>query len=71
MYAVQYVSDEELPPDQEWVMLRIGRSMRLFIKESAVCPRVIEEAWAGYRRLVAEPAMPAQRPPSKVVALRV
>lgn len=69
MYAVCYVNDAELPEDREWVMVRTGRGMYLFLKESAVCPRVIQEAWAGYR-LLEGACIPAQREVAEVLALQ-
>ena len=51
MYAVHYVRDDELPANQAWAMIRQGSRVCLFLKESVVCPRVLEEAWAAYRRL--------------------
>jgi hypothetical protein len=69
VYAVHYIRDDELPAKQAWVMVRTGTRVALFIKESKVCPRVLEEAWAGFREI--EPrAMPEQRQPAKVLALR-
>jgi hypothetical protein len=51
VYAVKYVSDEELPPGHDWALVRQGSNVWAFFKESAVCPRVLEQAWAGYRAL--------------------
>ena len=59
MYAVQYVKDEELPTNQAWAMIRQGPRYCLFIKASQVTPEVLEEAWAGFRRMVDR--IPAQR----------
>lgn len=47
MYAVQYVSDEELPMT-DWAFAREGRRMYLFIRESIVCPETLSEAWAAF-----------------------
>lgn len=63
MYAVHYVSDEDLPTNQAWAMVRQGGRVCLFLKESVLCPTVLEEAWAAFR--VLEPraprALPAQQ----------
>lgn len=54
MYGVTFVRDEELPAGYDWVLTRCRRTgtTHCFVKESAVRPRVIEEAWAAYRLMV-------------------
>lgn len=56
MYAVHYVKDDELPTKQAWVLVRQGSRVCLFLKESVMCPRVLEEAWAAFRQM--EPRAP-------------
>lgn len=62
MYGVKFVRDEELPQHHAWVMTRDdeGRT-RLFVKESQVTAEVLEQAWAGYRKLAEMPTVPHQR----------
>lgn len=51
-YSVRFVADEELPPDHDWALARDEAGhYYAFIKQSSLVPRVLEEAWAGYRAL--------------------
>lgn len=51
MYAIEYVGDDDLPAKHQWAIVRLGPRVVLYIKESAVCPKLLEEAWAGFRHL--------------------
>lgn len=63
MYGVKFVQDHELP-EKEWALVRWSGRTRLFVRESAVCERVLEEAWAAYRQSVGvvDGRVPEQRP---------
>lgn len=61
MYGVKFVEDHELPEGREWMLTHrrdTGRT-RLWVTRSAVCERVLEEAWAGYRLLLMNQAREA------------
>ena len=52
MYAVRFVNDADLPSTHAWVLAYdMDGNVYAFIKQSCVTPRVLEEVWAGYRRL--------------------
>lgn len=55
MYGVTFVEDHELP-EKDWGLARMGRRTRLFIRRSAVDPKVLEQAWAAFRAVTAEEA---------------
>jgi hypothetical protein len=50
-------------------MVRTRGQVVLFLKESAVCPRVLEEAWAGFRALEPRDSIPEQRSLARRLAL--
>ena len=51
-YGVSYVDDDELPAETDWLFVKTGEGgLLLCIKEHAVSPEVLEEAWAAYRQL--------------------
>lgn len=53
VYGVRFIGDGDLPPGHDWVLARDEEgNFTAFIKRSCVTPRVLEEAWAGYRQLV-------------------
>lgn len=52
MYAVVFVEDQDLPRNHAWAMVYdADGNVYAFIKRTCVTPRVLEEAWAGYRHL--------------------
>ena len=72
MYGVMFVQDPELPK-REWAFARWDGRLFLFLRESAVCPRVLEEAWVAYREMVSAPKaprLPGQRQPETRVKLK-
>lgn len=44
-YVVTFISDEELPPEQDFALLEVDGDVYLAIKQSRVAPCVLEEAW--------------------------
>jgi hypothetical protein len=50
--VVRFANDDELPPGQDWMLLEVEGKTYCVVRSSKVCPEVLEEAWAGYRRLV-------------------
>lgn len=52
-YAVRFIDDDRLPPEQDWAFLECGGVTYLAIKRSRVTERALEEAWAAYRQQVA------------------
>lgn len=51
-YDVRFVHDQALPRDHDFVLLARGPdSVHVFIRESALTPAVLEDAWAAYREL--------------------
>lgn len=60
MYQVEYVSDEDLPTD--WAFVREPRRTVLFMRASAVCPALLEEAWAAFAEMQAGRIKAARAP---------
>lgn len=52
-HAVQFVDDHDMPDGIEWLMIETKGAVICALRRSSVCPRVLEEAWGGYRDLVA------------------
>lgn len=50
-YKVSFAEDVEMPDDKDWLIVEVGDEVHCIVRESMICPRVLEEAWAGYRRL--------------------
>lgn len=47
MYQVRFVGDEDLPDGHEWAMVfHDTGGATLIIKQSAICERVLGQAWA-------------------------
>jgi hypothetical protein len=53
-HLVTFVADDELPPGQDWMMIQVDGDIYCVIRRTRVCPEVLEEAWAGYRKLTDE-----------------
>lgn len=48
LFTVRFVHDHALPEGHDWILGITDNDERfLFVKRSAVSPRVLEEAWAG------------------------
>ena len=62
-HKVEFVGDGDLPEGVEWALyMAPGEAVVLFV-ESALCPRVLEEAWEAYRTAIARPfPVPVQSP---------
>lgn len=50
-YRVSFVDDVEMPDDKDWLIVEVDDEVYCVVRESRLCPAVLEEAWAGYRRL--------------------
>jgi hypothetical protein len=50
-HHIQMISEDDLPTGQEWALVEHDEQITLFIKERALTPRNLEEAWAAYRLL--------------------
>lgn len=50
-FGVHFVRDDRLPEDHDFLMAHDPGTgdVYAFIRESAVTPRVLEDAWAAYR----------------------
>lgn len=53
-YEVTFVRPDDLPSEHRWALARDESTgiTYVFVKRCEVCPRVLEEAWAAYRRIV-------------------
>lgn len=60
-YTVRLVGDDELPAPHDWAIVKTDTAVWVALRESAICERVLEEAWAGYRHAVAEGVAPRLR----------
>ena len=63
MHSVQYVDRSAMPPGHSWLLVQQGGDVVLFLDDAGVCADVLEEAWAGYRLMIAGP-LPRQRVPA-------
>lgn len=61
MYRVRFVNDEDMPT--EWAFVRSDGRLRLYLRESAVCPAILEQAWAAYRNLAGGSDVEVRVPP--------
>lgn len=52
-YAVRFIGDDQLPPEQDWAFLECDGVTYFTIKQSRLTERVLEDAWAAYRRQMA------------------
>lgn len=59
-YAVKFIRDDRLPPEQDWILLECDGDTFLAIKESRVSECVLEDAWSAYRQRVVD-ATPLER----------
>lgn len=48
-YEIRFVS--ELPKGHDFVLVALPDSVVILYRESAVCPRVLEDSWAAFRTL--------------------
>ena len=51
-HSVRFVDPEVLPAGHQWMMIRDEDGIYVFVGRPFVFPRVLEEAWAGYRLLM-------------------
>lgn len=55
-YEVRFVEGHQLPAGHDWMMIQTATECFVFVRDDAVCPTVIEQAWAAFRaRQVAQP----------------
>ena len=50
-HKIQLIGQLELPANQDWALVEHDGQIILFIKEHALTPHCLEEAWAAYRQL--------------------
>lgn len=50
-HKICLIGQDDLPAGHEWAMVEHDGRITLFITEAGLRPRVLEEAWAGYRML--------------------
>lgn len=50
-YTVRFVEDAELPPPHDWALFRDGVRKILVVRESRVCPAVIEDIWRAFHKV--------------------
>jgi hypothetical protein len=50
-HHIHLIDNTDLPTGQDWAFVEHDEQITLFIKEHALTPRALEEAWAGYRLL--------------------
>lgn len=49
-HTVKFVRDDQLPQGQDWALLECDEVTYFVVKESRISERVLEDAWAAYRR---------------------
>lgn len=49
MYAVKFIDHDELPEENDFVLLSDHGDMVLFIKEDRLTEEALEDAWRAYR----------------------
>ena len=52
-HEVLFVCDRHMPPEHDWMMIEMPDAVVCVVRDSQVSPQVLEEAWAGYRDLLA------------------
>lgn len=59
MHEIRFVSDEAMPPGHDFVLVQCGaRDYVILYRESAITPKVLEDSWAAFRALAADPHPP-------------
>lgn len=53
-HKVTFVDDGRMPEGHDWMIVETDEGYVCLLRRSRVCPAVLEEAWAGYRTLVAD-----------------
>jgi hypothetical protein len=53
-HLVKFVDDSKMPEGHDWMIVEADGDFVCVLRQSRVCPLVLEEAWAGYRTLAAE-----------------
>lgn len=51
MHAVFFVDDDELPMEQDFLLVDIPDGGLVFHRASAISPKELEDAWAAWRAL--------------------
>lgn len=59
MHRIEFLSNDQLPEGQDFVLICHGDGVFIGYRESAVCPRVLEDSWAAFRALQ---QVPPRRP---------
>lgn len=60
-YAVKFIKDDQLPPEQDWALLECDGDTYVVIKESRILECVLEDVWAAYRQRVVDVTPLARR----------
>lgn len=50
-YEVVYVTDQDLPANQQWAIVRTSTEVFLFMKESAVSADLLTHIWRSWQRM--------------------
>jgi hypothetical protein len=59
-HKIQLIGQHDLPTGQDWALVEHDEQITLFIKEHALTPHSLEEAWAAIR-LLTSPRHPRPR----------
>lgn len=62
MHRIKFVGDDELPAGHDFVVVQQGDALRIFYRQSAMSPALLEESWAALRALQMQQPVPP--PPS-------
>jgi predicted DNA-binding transcriptional regulator len=52
-HHVRFMCDKEMPDGHDWLLVEAEDRVICIVRRSMVSPKVLEEAWAGYRLLAA------------------
>jgi hypothetical protein len=58
MHSVYFVDDDELPVEQDFLLIDLPNGGLAFHRASAVCPKHLEDSWAAWRALTAHRRRP-------------
>ena len=66
MHGVRFVSDEDMPEDQDFLYVEVPHGAIFFLRESAISPSMLEDCWAAYRSLRRTPPVEPTRAPTSL-----
>jgi len=58
MHSVYFMDDDELPEGLDFLLLTVPGGFVVQLRESRLCPMVLEEAWAAYRAMTTDTGEP-------------